>query len=150
MFWEVCWTRDFGPQFSYFQFKHLAEQFITELDPRYHPYIVEHRFRDAPAFVLEDVNDMQVVTIDYTNHDKKRSIRKIMPLCLYWGHTEWHPMQQWLLKAWCFEKAAERDFAIADIREWIAYKPFRELTPEEYAVKVAAGKKIKLAEGGNH
>jgi hypothetical protein len=34
--------------------------------------------------------------------------------------------------------------------EKFSRKPLRELTPEEYEAKVAAGKKIKLAEGGEH
>lgn len=54
----------------------------------------------------------------YTNHRGIRSTRHIRPLAVWWGSTEWHPQEQYLLKAWDIDKSAERDFALSDIEAW--------------------------------
>lgn len=61
-----------------------------------------------------------VVTIDYTNHRGERAMRHIRPGRIFYGKTEWHPEPQWLLKAWDFDKAAIRDFAMSSIHGWRA------------------------------
>ena len=58
------------------------------------------------------------VTFTYKNWQGKTAKRKVFPLQIWFGKTDWHPQQQWFLKAFDFEKANIRDFAIADISGW--------------------------------
>jgi hypothetical protein len=57
------------------------------------------------------------VFIDYTNYRGERSVRLIQPLVdgMYWGSNEYHPTEQWLLRAIDVEKKALRTFAVRDI-----------------------------------
>jgi len=56
--------------------------------------------------------------VTYTNWRGETAQRSIIPRKLWFGKTEWHPKEQWLLTAFDIEKQAERDFACQDIREW--------------------------------
>lgn len=67
----------------------------------------------------KNINSKQVVTILYTNYRKETSIRKIIPLKIWFGKTEWHPQYQWLLDAYDIEKNAKRSFAVKDIKSWL-------------------------------
>lgn len=60
----------------------------------------------------------RMVKIVYTNYRNETSSRNILPIQIYFGATEWHTDQQWLLKAYDIEKDAERCFAIKDIKSW--------------------------------
>lgn len=60
----------------------------------------------------------KAVRIDYTNWQGVRSTRRILPLSVVFGATEWHPEPQWLLHALDLDKQAERDFAMRDIHGW--------------------------------
>lgn len=54
--------------------------------------------------------------IDYTNWRGETARRSIRPIRMWWGKTEWHPEEQWMLTAWDCEKDAIRDFAWQDMR----------------------------------
>lgn len=60
------------------------------------------------------------VNIDYTNHRGERSVRYILPLRVWFGESEFHPQEghQWYLRAYDYDKDAERDFAMKDIHKW--------------------------------
>jgi predicted DNA-binding transcriptional regulator YafY len=58
------------------------------------------------------------VEIDYTNHRGERQIRCIKPIRLTWCKSDWHPGEQWILYAFCYERNAEREFAMAGIHRW--------------------------------
>lgn len=66
-----------------------------------------------------DINEKESVKIIYTNYRGKKSERIIKPVSLWYGSTEWHTEEQWLLHAIDLEKDAERDFAMKDIEHWI-------------------------------
>ncbi|HCT64365.1 MAG TPA: hypothetical protein DIC60_03690 [Lachnospiraceae bacterium] len=51
----------------------------------------------------------------YTNYKGETSIRNIVPQEIYFGKTDWHPKEQWLLQATDVDKGAVRTFAIEDI-----------------------------------
>jgi predicted DNA-binding transcriptional regulator YafY len=55
------------------------------------------------------------VTIGYTNHRGEHSMRRILPIKIWFGATHWHPQPQWLLKAIDIEKDNYRDFALRDV-----------------------------------
>lgn len=50
--------------------------------------------------------------VAYQNWRGEVAIREIKPICLWFGSTQWHPQDQWFLKAWDVEKQVERDFAL--------------------------------------
>lgn len=64
-------------------------------------------------------DDELAVSILYTNHRGETAVRQIVPQYLWFGETQWHPGEQWLLRAKdCDRDGAERDFALKDVREW--------------------------------
>lgn len=61
------------------------------------------------------------VLIDYTNHAGARQQRTIVPDLggIFFGVSQWHTKEQWLLNAFDIGKEAERTFAVADIHGWL-------------------------------
>ncbi|AKU43503.1 hypothetical protein CPT_Sansa99 [Caulobacter phage Sansa] len=51
----------------------------------------------------------------YRNYRGEITPRKVRPIAVWWGKTEWHPEDQWMLRAFDVEKEEPRDFAIRDI-----------------------------------
>lgn len=64
------------------------------------------------------ITEKDVVKIIYTNYRGEKSERTIKPISIWFGSTEWHTDEQWLLHAYDLEKNAERDFAMKDIERW--------------------------------
>lgn len=60
----------------------------------------------------------KIVQILYINWKGETAWRQIEPIELWYGHTQWHPEDQWLLKARDIKKDAVRDFAVKDIQQW--------------------------------
>jgi predicted DNA-binding transcriptional regulator YafY len=58
------------------------------------------------------------VKIVYDNWKGEVKIRRITPKKIWFGSTEWHPQEQWILDAFDEDKQADRSFAMADIIEW--------------------------------
>lgn len=72
-------------------------------------------FLDALRELLNIVEpDGDPVKVAYTNYRGETSERTIRPMYPWYGSTEWHPEPQWLLRAFDFDKGAERDFALKD------------------------------------
>ena len=42
----------------------------------------------------------------------------VLPKEIWFGSTEWHKEEQWLLKALDIAKNVDRDFALKDIQSW--------------------------------
>lgn len=64
------------------------------------------------------MNEKEIVTILYTNYKGKTALRKIIPKNITFAHNEWHTEDQWLMTAFDLEKAADRTFAMKDIKAW--------------------------------
>jgi predicted DNA-binding transcriptional regulator YafY len=62
--------------------------------------------------------EQKQVAVLYTNWKGETAWRQIEPIEIWFGHTQWHPEDQWLLKALDSEKGAQRDFAMKDIQQW--------------------------------
>lgn len=62
---------------------------------------------------------METVEIIYTNWKNVKATRRILPIEIWYGKTEYHPESQWLLKALDIDKNEERNFAMKDIESWI-------------------------------
>lgn len=60
------------------------------------------------------------VEIVYTNHRGETAKRRITPRGIWFGATEWHREQQWLLDAYDHDVDGTRSFAVADIHGWEA------------------------------
>lgn len=54
----------------------------------------------------------------YTNWKGETEWRKIIPMSIYFGSTDYHPEEQWLMIVWDLDKDAQRIYAIKDIKEW--------------------------------
>lgn len=65
------------------------------------------------------MNVERIVKICYTNYKGETAIREIIPLQIWYGSTEYHPEEQWLLEAYDVDKQASRSFSLKDIRAWI-------------------------------
>ena len=57
----------------------------------------------------------ETLTFVYRNWRGEVAERKVIPLSVHYGATEWHPEPQWLMRAFDLDKQAERDFAMADM-----------------------------------
>ena len=64
--------------------------------------------------------DQKTITILYTNYKGQTDCRDIIPERIWFGSTEWHPEEQWLLDAHDLGKDALRNFAMKDVKEWKA------------------------------
>lgn len=64
------------------------------------------------------MNENQIVEIVYTNWKGVTAKRRIVPKNIFYGSTEWHNEEQWLLNAFDIDKQADRAFAIKDIKSW--------------------------------
>lgn len=62
----------------------------------------------------------ETVSILYTNHRGETAVRRIKPLRLWFGATEWHTKEQWLLDAEDLDKKEPRTFAMKDVLSWHA------------------------------
>ncbi len=51
----------------------------------------------------------------YINHRGEQGQRRVHPIRIWFGSTEWHPEPQWLLRALDLDKDAQRDFALSQI-----------------------------------
>ena len=56
---------------------------------------------------------------DYINWEGKRAVRTVIPIKLWFGKTQWHPKEGWLLKALDVDKNEERDFSVKDIIKFL-------------------------------
>lgn len=71
---------------------------------------------NPPESVVPD----DLVVIDYTNHRGERGERLIMPLSIAFRPSRFYPATQWLLTAFCRDRMAWREFAMANIHGWRA------------------------------
>ncbi|MFG6500194.1 hypothetical protein [Sulfitobacter sp. 1A15106] len=62
-----------------------------------------------------EVEGSRFITMTYTNWRGETAVREVAPFGdLVWRATEHHPKPQWIMTAWCKDKQAYRDFALAD------------------------------------
>lgn len=56
----------------------------------------------------------------YKNWKGEIRMRIITPVYVWWGKTEFHPEEQWLLRATDEEKGEVRDFALKDMEPYVS------------------------------
>lgn len=60
----------------------------------------------------------KAVSVEYTNWKGETGMRKIVPMEITWGATEWHPTEQWLMRVWDLDRNDFRMYAMKDIKRW--------------------------------
>lgn len=65
----------------------------------------------------------KTVVIEYTNWKGETRKRPVEPMNIWYGRTQWHPDNGWLLTAVDLEDGTIKDFAMAGIRLWEEAKP---------------------------
>ncbi len=70
----------------------------------------------------KEFNPNKVITFNYKNWKDELSVRKVVPEHIWFGSTDFHKDEQWLMSAIDIEKKAKRDFALNDILEFIKTK----------------------------
>lgn len=94
------------------------------------------------------MNTNKYLSVTYRNHRGETRQRIIEPKNVWFGSTEWHPEEQWLLKAMDIEKGEERDFALKDISQINTILASSKNIPEHPIPHKA--QKVKLfADGGS-
>lgn len=61
--------------------------------------------------------------IRYRNWRGETADRRILPIRVWFGATDWHPEPQWFLRAVDVDRGVERDFALADMQGLPAVVP---------------------------
>jgi predicted DNA-binding transcriptional regulator YafY len=69
--------------------------------------------------MLKIKEDLPPLKFIYKNWQGETAERKIIPIKIWYGKTDFHPKKQWFLKALDLDKKAERDFAISDIQKFL-------------------------------
>lgn len=70
-----------------------------------------------------EIDPAMAVTFAYRNWKGEVSVRRVVPMQMYFGSTPFHKEGQWLLPAYDLDKKEWRTFALKDIREWKPYRP---------------------------
>jgi hypothetical protein len=92
------------------------------------------------------------LTFVYTNWRGKTATRRVLPVSLRYGATEWHPEPQWLLLARDLDKDEDREFAVKDIHfstlpaPQVAAAPAPAGDVEEMAKRLEEGPQAGCAE----
>ncbi len=58
------------------------------------------------------------IKVTYKNYRGEVAERAIVPQKIFWGNTEWHQDEQWLLEVFDVDRNAVRVYALCDIQEW--------------------------------
>ena len=73
----------------------------------------------------------------YKNYEGKVQWRTILPIELWYGSTEWHPAEQWFVKAYDPTKDAQRDFVLANFLGDSMAAPTEVMLDEKFKAIVA-------------
>lgn len=68
--------------------------------------------------MVKKADNQKSVKILYVNWEGEERVRTILPERIWYGKTEWHKEEQWLLHALDLEKNEYRDFAMKDVKKW--------------------------------
>lgn len=64
--------------------------------------------------MTDELSKDRSVRFSYTNYRGETANRWVAPIRLWFGVSEYHTGEQWFMKAYDFDKAQKRDFALAD------------------------------------
>lgn len=66
---------------------------------------------------VESAGSVATYNFVYKNHRGETALRRVIPIRVRWGATQWHPKTQWLLVAFDVDHRAEREFAMVDVSD---------------------------------
>lgn len=55
----------------------------------------------------------KAISVLYTNHRGETAMRRIIPAGIFWGATDHHPEEGWLLDCWDVDKKARRTYSLS-------------------------------------
>lgn len=58
------------------------------------------------------------VALDYTNHEGVRGVRRVKPLLIDYGTTDWHPEPGFLMPCWDMDRGAYRIYSLGGFHAW--------------------------------
>ena len=70
---------------------------------------------DVLRFIGRRVKDNAEFSFNYISHTGKFSNRRVKATCLWYGKTEFHPDDQWLMDGVDMDKLEVRSFAVRDM-----------------------------------
>lgn len=62
--------------------------------------------------------ETRAASIDYTNWRGIRGTRRILPVHLWFGSTEFHSKAQWMIRSIDLDRQETRDFSLATVHSW--------------------------------
>ena len=68
----------------------------------------------------DDARPVQLLEFSYVNYKGIVGTRRVNPLSVRWGTSEWYSSPQWLLMCWDLDKQDRREFALlgmSDIKQ---------------------------------
>lgn len=72
--------------------------------------------------VLLEMKKLSLIKFRYVNWQGNTSDRAVEVRHIYYGFTEYHQTNQWLMEAWDFDKDAIRIFAMKDMTNIVKWE----------------------------
>lgn len=64
------------------------------------------------------VDAQRAIRMLYENYRGETSIRHVIPRRIWFGSTEWHPEDQWLLEGYDLDRQEMRSYSLKEIRSF--------------------------------
>ena len=78
----------------------------------------------------------QQTRFEYINYKGIKSTRNVIPMSLYFGATEFHPENQWLMVVYDLDKQCERTFALNDIIVESFAEQVSQLSRKQHSINI--------------
>lgn len=62
------------------------------------------------------IDQLREIKMLYKNNRGETTVRRLVPIKIFFGQTEWHQDEQWLLEAYDVDRTANRTYALREIR----------------------------------
>lgn len=80
---------------------------------------MEHELpQDVKDKIVGKETDRIIAKVRYKNWKGEIGIRQIIPLEIFYGNSEYHTEEQWLMRVWDIDRKDYRVYAARDIIEW--------------------------------
>jgi hypothetical protein len=94
--------------------------------------------------------DEFIALMEYVNHRGEAAVRRITPVSVFFGQTQFYPLPQPLMRAWDHDKKDWRTFALAKVRRWITGDaPAATRGPEEKGYMASDDGRFRYPAGGD-
>lgn len=76
-------------------------------------------YGDGQAVANPNPSPRDAITFWYRNYKGEVGYRRVRPLSIRYGTSEWHPEKQWLMRGYDTVNDKEREFAMKDMSDVI-------------------------------